>query len=88
MIIITYQALPPKVPAVVQQNPDDTYTIIVNRSLSDEKKKLAIKHEVNHILGGDLFKEEDVNSIETSCHNSAAIVRVSDGIEIYIKDGD
>ena len=30
MIIVTYQDLPPSVPAVVQQTPDDSYTININ----------------------------------------------------------
>ena len=88
MIIVTYQDLPPRVPAVVQQNPDDSYTIIINDNLSDEKKRLAMKHEINHITGGDLFKEEDVSSIETSCHASSNKFQISEGIEIYVKDGE
>ncbi|MDY4146872.1 MAG: hypothetical protein SOX98_03040 [Acidaminococcus fermentans] len=88
MIIVTYQNLPPSVPAVVQQNPDDSYTIIINEKLSDEKKRLAMKHEVNHIVGGDLFKEDDVDSIETSCHASSDKFQISEGIEIYVKDGE
>jgi Zn-dependent peptidase ImmA (M78 family) len=62
MIIVTYQDLPPSVPAVVQQNPDDSYTIIINDNLSDEKKRLAMKHELNHIVGDDLFGYVTTNS--------------------------
>ena len=87
MIIVTYQNLPPSVPSLVHQNPDDSYTII-NENLSDEKKKLAMKHEVNHIVGGDLFKEEDVGSIENACHASSHNLQISEGLEIYIKDGE
>lgn len=34
MIIITYQDLPRRVPALVHENDDDSYTIIINRALS------------------------------------------------------
>lgn len=88
MIIVTYQDLPPSVPAVVQQNPDGSYTIIINDNLSDEKKRLAMKHELNHIVGDDLFKEEDVDSIENACHASSNNFQISEGLEIYIKDGE
>ena len=87
-IILTYQPLPPNVPALVHANPDDTYTIIVNQNLSEESRKEAIRHEVKHITGGDLFKEGSVNTIETSCHGDTANFRISENLEFYVKDGD
>lgn len=42
MIILTYQDLPSHVSALVHENSDDSYTIIVNRNLSDDGKKKAI----------------------------------------------
>lgn len=39
MIILTYQDLPSHVSALVHENSDDSYTIIVNRNLSDDGKR-------------------------------------------------
>lgn len=88
MIVVVYHALPNKVPAIVHQNPDDSYTIIVNSSLSNEKQKEAIRHEVKHIVGNDLFKEDDVGNIEASCHNGEKNFQISENLEIYVKDGE
>lgn len=85
MIILTYQDLPSHVSALVHENSDDSYTIIVNRNISDDGKKKAIRHEVNHIIGGDLFKEQNVNSIETACHNNAEMIHLGEDLDIYVK---
>lgn len=87
-IILTYQPLPPNVPALVHVNPDDSYTIIVNESLSEEGRKEAFRHEVKHIIGGDLYKEKSVNTIEASCHCNTANFQVNENVEIYVKDGE
>lgn len=87
-IILTYQPLPPNIPALVHANPDDTYTIIINKNLSEESRKEAVRHEVKHIAGGDLYKEDSVNTIETSCHNSQHNFQINENVEIYVKDGE
>lgn len=79
---------PPNVPAVIHANPDDSYTIIVNENLSEEGRKEAFRHEVKHIAGGDLYKDDSVNAIETSCHSNTANFRISENLEFYVKDGD
>ena len=38
--------------------------MIINSDLSDEAKKEAIRHELDHIDGGDLYSEEDAVVIE------------------------
>ena len=86
MIIITYQSLPSTVPALVHENSDDSYTIIVNQALSEVGKRKAIRHEVNHITGGDLFKNKSVNAIETECHDSDDRFLISEDLDIYIKE--
>ena len=85
MIVVTYQNLPHRIPALVHANSDDSYTIIVNNNLSDEGKKDAIKHEVYHIMGGDFFKDEDVGCLEASCHRRSKNFEVSEDLDIYIK---
>lgn len=78
MVIITYQPLPRSVPALVHENDDTSYTIIINDALSDAAKKKAAIHELRHIERGDLGSEQDVNHVEASCHkndNSKKVLR-------------
>ena len=84
MIIVTYPDLPHSIPALVHANYDDSYTIIVNNNLSDAGKKDAIKHEVCHIMGNDFFKE-NVENIESSCHQNSKYCEVGEDLDIYIK---
>ncbi len=87
-IILTYQPLPPHVPALVHANHDDSYTIIVNKNLSEEGRKEAIRHEVKHITEGDLYKDANVDAIEASCHDGTTNYQISENVEIYVKDGE
>lgn len=89
MIIITYQDLPRRVPALVHENDDDSYTIIINRSLSEEDRKKAAWHEIRHLKGGDVGRDgADVCSVEAACHGSSQTYRIAEDPEIYIKDGE
>lgn len=47
-------------------------------------KKDAIKHEVCHIMGNDFFKE-NVENIESSCHQNSKYCEVGEDLDIYIK---
>ena len=59
--------------------------MVINADLSEEAKRDAIRHELDHIDNGDLFKEEDATRIElctqkneppgTGCVNSAWTVK-------------
>lgn len=71
-------------PGSCPRNCDDSYTIIVNNNLSDASKKDAIRHEVCHIMGNDFFKE-DIDSIETSCHQHSVDCEVGEDLDFYIK---
>lgn len=88
MIVVVYHSLPSRVPAIVHLNSDDSYTIIVNNNLSEESQKEAIQHEITHILGGDLYKEDDVGNLESSCHNREHNFQFYENMEIYVKDGE
>lgn len=90
MIIITYQNLPRRVPALVHENDDDSYTIIINRNLSEANQKAAALHEIRHIKSGDVGGRDgaDVCSVESACHGSRQNYRIAADPEIYIKDGE
>jgi predicted methyltransferase len=59
-------ALPPTIEAVVQIDIDDDYNIYVNNSICEEKKKLAIAHEMKHIKNNHFYDDYNValNEIE------------------------
>lgn len=84
-IILTYQPLPSSVSALVHANPDDSYTIIVNNALSDERKIKAVWHEVNHITGGDFYKHRSVDAVETACHDNKSDFYCGEDLEFFVK---
>lgn len=87
MIIVTYQPLPTHIKAIVHENSDDSYTIIVNKNLSEEGRKRAVAHEMRHIQGEDLQSDKDVSQVEKSCHSSNSGEN-SEEMDIYVRDGE
>lgn len=45
-----------------------TFTVLVDMRLSEERQRKEVLHELRHILKGDLFSHQDVQSIEFSNH--------------------
>ena len=54
----------------------------------EEGRKEAFRHEVKHITGGDIYKEDSINTIEASCHSNTANFQINENVEIYVKDGE
>lgn len=51
---------------------DDDYVIFINQNLSYEQQKNALKHELEHIMNGDLDGfDRSVAMIENEAHNCA-----------------
>lgn len=62
---INYLNLPYKIFGfTLYDGAEDYYTIYINLRHSYQEQKKAIKHELNHILYGDLLHNVDVNEIE------------------------
>lgn len=59
--------MPTTVKEAITQNPDGSYTVILNSRLSRETQFNAFVHAVEHIKGND-FEKEDVQSIEFDAH--------------------
>lgn len=57
-IFVYEEELPYSVRAFVSAEQDGTYTVYVNRSLSEADKLRAVQHEKEHIKRGDLHSEE------------------------------
>ena len=51
------------IPEMVTKNPDDSYTIFINASLSAEMQERMFEHALRHITGHD-FEKHDVQIIE------------------------
>lgn len=51
----------------ITENEDCTYTIFINKNLSDAKRLKAIKHALEHIKEKD-FEKTDVQEIEAKRH--------------------
>ena len=60
--------LPTKVYSFVRQNPDGSYTIVLNARLSAEDRLRHYRHELNHIDNCDFEKEETADEIEAYAH--------------------
>lgn len=69
-INIIIMPLEPDVDAVTVPNADGTYTITVNSSLSEERAKKAILHEVFHIKNDDFSDFQHTSLIERMLRES------------------
>lgn len=59
-----------RIKETVSENPDGSYTIFIEASLSREEQQNAFSHAMRHILGDD-FEKSDINTIEAAAHNLA-----------------
>ena len=51
----------------ITENEDNSYTIFINKNLSDAKRLKAIQHALEHIKEND-FEKSDVQEIEGKRH--------------------
>lgn len=62
---INYMDLPYKVFGfTLYDKADDFYTIYLNSRHSEFEQRKTLKHEMNHILCGDLVSDVNINEIE------------------------
>lgn len=45
-------------------NEDGTYSIYINARASEAQKKIAMRHEYNHMANDDLYGDKDIRDIE------------------------
>jgi hypothetical protein len=62
--------LPTNTSEAVTENPDGSYTTIINSRLSNERQLKAYEHAMKHIENND-FKNSDVQAIEYVAHSNA-----------------
>ena len=66
-VFVRFMHLPETVHGFSRKNPDDSYTIVLNTSNSDEQNKKTFEHELFHIRNND-FEKEDTEVIELEAH--------------------
>lgn len=56
---------PFEVKSVVTPNAeDDSFSIYINSRLSDDQKRKALEHELNHIKNDDFYNEKPIEEVE------------------------
>ena len=60
--------LPTDIYSFVRENPDGSYTIIINARLSYEDRARRYKHEIGHIENHDFEKDMTADEIEVMAH--------------------
>lgn len=69
-INIIYKDFPTcRTAAMVRENPDGSYTALLNSRMTRERQTEAMRHELEHISMGDLDSEECADLIEKLRHN-------------------
>ena len=49
---------------MVLLNDDGTASIYLDANATELQRRRAFRHELNHLLGGDLFGEKDIRAVE------------------------
>ena len=53
-----------KIHACTLLNDDGTYSVYLDSKTPSERKKRAMRHELNHMANDDMHGEKDIRSIE------------------------
>lgn len=58
-------SLPFEVKGIVTPNAeDDSFNIYINSRLSDDQKRKALKHEIDHIENDDFYNDKTIEEVE------------------------
>lgn len=68
---IVFMQLPTTIKGFTKENEDGSYTIVINSCFDRETQIKTCKHEIKHILAGDLNSESPVQKIESVRHGLA-----------------
>ncbi|MDE7016904.1 MAG: hypothetical protein K2P65_04910 [Lachnospiraceae bacterium] len=68
----------------VTENPDGSYTIFIEASLSRDRQQEAFSHALRHILNND-FSLNDINMIESDAHNLVFQNKLQNKVELKNK---
>ena len=72
MITCILENLPTTIRSFCRENPDGSYTVVINARLTLEGARAAFRHELSHINGGD-FTDADTDEIENARHKAGRV---------------
>jgi hypothetical protein len=58
-VYVRFIELPPHIKGVTLPNPDGTFDVYINSTLSEYQQKSALKHEINHINLNHFYEFKD-----------------------------
>ena len=64
-MIVRVVGLPPAIRGTTVPDEDGDYNVYLNKNLSYEMQRLALKHELAHINNGDFGSDEYVSHLES-----------------------
>lgn len=68
-VIVT--PMPGRVLGTVTATDDDSFVVLINANKTDEIRRKAYRHELWHIVNGDLYCADDISTIECRAHGKA-----------------
>lgn len=63
-IFVRLTSLPTTINGFVRENPDQSYTVVINDRISLRAQRECYKHELKHIQRRDTEKDESVDAVE------------------------
>ena len=79
-VTLLYAELKPSQTAVVRENEDGSYTILINKNKCPERQIQGVLHELAHIKN-DLHAD----MVESLLHNATPCPRVAEDVEFYCR---
>lgn len=67
-VSVRYENLPTTVQSFIRENPDMSFTVVVNARCSREANMEAYRHELQHLDHEDLDSEAPADQIEAEAH--------------------
>jgi len=56
--------LPPRVGGMVSMDEEGFYNVYINSRLTRERQREALRHELDHIAGDDLYNTQPIEAVE------------------------
>lgn len=82
-VTLLYAELKPSQTAVVRENEDGSYTILINKNKCPERQIQGVLHELAHIKNDDFSNDLHADMVESLLHNANHCPRVAEDVEFY-----
>jgi hypothetical protein len=67
-LVVRYENMPTSVQSLIRENPDMSFTIIMNSRCSRKANIDAYWHELGHLEHDDLNRDDPTDQIEAEAH--------------------